>query len=47
MQLFLNILYAILIFGVLIFVHEMGHFLAAKAVGVKVNGISLGLGPRL
>ncbi|MBE6953914.1 MAG: RIP metalloprotease RseP [Ruminococcaceae bacterium] len=47
MQLFLNILYAILIFGVLIFVHEMGHFLAAKTVGVKVNGFSLGLGPRL
>ena len=47
MNLFLNILYAILIFGVLIFVHEMGHFIAAKSVGVKVNGFSLGLGPRL
>lgn len=43
----LQILLAILIFGLLIFVHEMGHFIAAKAVGVKVNGFSLGLGPRL
>ena len=47
MNSFLNILYAILIFGVLIFVHELGHLLAAKATGVKVNGFSLGLGPRL
>ena len=39
----LQILLAILIFGLLIFVHEMGHFIAAKAVGVKVNGFSLGL----
>lgn len=43
----LQILLAVLLFGALIFVHEMGHFLAAKAVGVKVNGFSLGLGPRL
>ncbi len=43
----LQIILAILIFGLLIFVHEMGHFIAAKAVGVKVNGFSLGLGPRL
>ena len=43
----LQIILAILIFGLLIFVHEMGHFIAAKAVGVKVNGFSIGLGPRL
>jgi regulator of sigma E protease len=33
--------------GVLIFVHELGHFLAAKRAGVKVEVFSLGFGPRL
>ena len=41
------ILIAILIFGVLIAVHEFGHFLAAKACGVRVNGFSIGMGPQL
>ncbi len=39
------ILIAILIFGILITVHELGHFLAAKSVGVKVNEFSIGMGP--
>ena len=39
------ILIAILIFGVLIAVHELGHFLAAKAFGVRVNEFSIGMGP--
>ena len=34
----------IVVLGVLIFVHEMGHFLAAKAVGVQVLRFSLGFG---
>ncbi len=33
--------------GVLVFVHELGHFLVAKAFGVKVLRFSLGFGPRL
>ena len=41
------ILAAILIFGVLIAVHELGHFMAAKACGVRVNEFSLGMGPAL
>lgn len=41
------ILAAILIFGVLIIVHELGHFLAAKACGVRVNEFSVGMGPQL
>lgn len=41
------ILAAILIFGVLIAVHELGHFLAAKACGVRVNEFSIGMGPAL
>ena len=41
------ILAAILIFGVLIAVHELGHFLAAKACGVPVSEFSIGMGPAL
>jgi regulator of sigma E protease len=41
----MTIIYAILIFCVLIFVHEFGHFAAAKLCGVKVNEFSIGMGP--
>ncbi len=41
------ILFAILIFGVLIGLHELGHFAAAKACGVRVNEFSIGMGPAL
>ena len=44
---FMYILIAILMFGVLIFVHELGHFLAAKLCGVRVNEFSIGMGPAL
>ena len=37
----------ILVLGLLIFVHEFGHFLVAKACGVRVLKFSLGFGPRL
>ena len=41
------ILIAILAFGLLIFVHELGHFAVAKACGVKVTEFSMGMGPKL
>ena len=41
------ILAAVLIFGVLIAVHELGHFLAAKACAVRVNEFSIGMGPEI
>ena len=41
------VLAAILIFGVLIAVHELGHFLAAKACGVPVHEFSIGMGPAI
>jgi len=41
------ILFAIIIFGMLIAVHEFGHFIVAKACGVKVNEFSIGMGPLL
>lgn len=36
---------AILMFGVIIMIHEMGHFFAAKAVGVQVHEFAIGMGP--
>jgi len=38
---------AIIAFGVLVAVHEGGHFLTAKLFGVKVNEFALGMGPKL
>ena len=43
----MTIVYAVLIFCLLIFVHEFGHFAVAKAVGIRVNEFSLGMGPRI
>ena len=39
------ILAAILIFGLLIAVHEFGHFITAKFCGVRVNEFAIGMGP--
>ena len=41
------ILSAIVVLGVLIFVHELGHFLFAKLFGVGVEKFSLGFGPKV
>lgn len=41
------IIMAILAFGVLIIVHELGHFTLAKLNGVKVEEFSIGMGPRI
>ncbi len=41
------ILAAILIFGFLIAIHELGHFIAAKSLGVRVNEFAIGMGPAL
>ncbi len=43
----LTAIYAILVFCIIIFVHEFGHFAAAKACGIRVNEFALGMGPRL
>lgn len=43
----LNILAAILLFGLLVLVHEFGHFLFAKLNGIGVTEFSIGMGPRL
>lgn len=43
----LYIILAILMFGILIATHELGHFIAAKLCGVRVNEFAIGMGPRL
>lgn len=43
----LYILIAILIFGLLIFIHEFGHFICARAFGVGVKEFAIGFGPKL
>lgn len=40
-------LIAILLFVVLIVIHEFGHFIAAKLLGVRVNEFAVGFGPKL
>ena len=39
--------YFLLVLGILVFVHEFGHFLLAKKLGVGVITFSLGFGPKL
>ncbi|MBN2210483.1 MAG: site-2 protease family protein [Sedimentisphaerales bacterium] len=40
-----NIIIVLVGFGAVIFVHELGHYLAARAVGIKIEAFSLGFGP--
>src|SRR5262245_30542164 len=37
----------VLLFGAAIFVHELGHFLMARARGLKIEGFSIGFGPKI
>lgn len=43
----MTFLSAIVLLGLIIFVHELGHFLSAKLMGVRVLKFSLGFGPKL
>ena len=43
----MTIIYFILILGITVFVHELGHFIFAKKYGVYVHEFSIGMGPRL
>lgn len=41
----MTLIYAVIIFCLLIFVHELGHFITAKMCGIKVNEFAIGMGP--
>lgn len=43
----MTILWAVILFGLLIFFHELGHFIVAKLVNVKVLKFSIGFGPKI
>ena len=43
----MNIVIALIIFGIIVLIHEFGHFLFAKLSGVKVVEFSVGMGPRI
>lgn len=43
----LKILLAIIIFGVIVFIHELGHFIAAKIMKIKVLAFAIGMGPKI
>ena len=42
-----NTIYAFLALGLLVFIHELGHFLAAKWCGIRVEKFSIGFGPAI
>ncbi len=43
----MTIIYFLIVLGILVFVHEFGHFIMAKMAGVRVEKFSLGMGPKL
>ena len=43
----MGIIYALLLFGLVVMFHELGHFLLAKKNGIEVSEFSIGMGPKL
>ena len=43
----MGIVLAILVFSTIVFVHELGHFLLAKANKIRVDEFSIGMGPKI
>lgn len=43
----MTIITALIIFGILIFVHELGHFMTAKLFDIKVHEFAIGMGPAI
>ena len=46
-MIYIYILLAVLLFGALVAIHELGHFITAKLSGVKVNEFAIGMGPAI
>ena len=47
MDFIIKIVIALLVFSIIVIVHELGHFLLAKKNGVGVNEFAIGMGPKL
>ena len=43
----LTIIAAIILFGIIVFIHELGHFLFAKKAVVRIHEFSIGMGPKI
>lgn len=43
----MTIIVAIILFGIIVFIHELGHFLFAKLGGIKVHEFAIGMGPKI
>lgn len=43
----MTIIIAILLFGLIVFIHELGHFIFARKAGVKIHEFSIGMGPKI
>ncbi len=47
MEIFSSLFYFVIVIGILVFIHELGHFLAARLSGIHTDIFSFGMGPRL
>ena len=47
MSFIITLIILILVLGIIVFVHEFGHFLAAKKIGVYVHEFAIGMGPEI
>ena len=47
MHILLTVVALLIVLGVVVFVHELGHFLAARWAGVRVDAFSIGFGPAI
>ncbi len=43
----MTFIYFLIVIGILVFVHELGHFIMAKRAGVRIEKFSLGMGPKI
>ena len=43
----ITVILALIVFGILIFIHELGHFMVARACGVSIREFAIGMGPKL
>jgi len=47
MEIITTIFYFVIVLGILVLVHEFGHFIAAKMTGMRAEVFSIGMGPRI
>ena len=43
----MTIIATIILFGIIVFIHELGHFLFAKKAGVRIHEFAIGMGPKI